>query len=63
LLTKNAPLAEIPKEKILITTLFYFNTIKNSLPDQWEDIKSFRLSHVVSLNALAMAGNEIISLT
>lgn len=61
LLTKNSPLAEIPKEKVLTIALFYFNTIKNLLPEQWDDIKSYRLSHIVSLNALAMAGNEIIN--
>lgn len=60
-LTKKSPLEEIPKEKVLSITLFYFNAIKDLLPEQWEDIKSYRLSHIVSLNALAIAGNEIIN--
>jgi len=60
LLIKNSPLNEIPKEKLLSISLFYFNSISDILPEEWKDNKSYRLSHVISLYALAMAGNEII---
>lgn len=61
LLTKNSLLEELPKEKLLSITLFYFESISKLLPEQWMDNKSFRLSHAISLYALAMAGNEIIN--
>lgn len=61
LLIKKSDLEEISKEKLLSTTLFYFDTISKILPEQWEDIKSYRLSHAVSLYALAIAGNVIIN--
>ncbi|MGW6234437.1 DGQHR domain-containing protein, partial [Peribacillus butanolivorans] len=41
--------------------LYYFNDIKNILPNQWSDYKKYRLTHIVCLNALSIAGNHIIS--
>lgn len=41
--------------------MFYFNKIKELFPEQWEDFKTYRLTHIVSLNALAIAGNEILN--
>lgn len=60
-LIKKSDLEDLPKEKILTISMFYFNAIKDVLPEEWEDFKSYRLTHIISLNALAMAGNEIIS--
>ncbi|MGE7587823.1 hypothetical protein [Peribacillus sp. NPDC101480] len=50
LLIKNTKIAELPKEKILNITLTYFNCIKELLP----------VTHIVCLNAFAIAGNIII---
>lgn len=61
LLIKKSDLEDLSKEKILSIALFYFNAIKNVLPEEWQDFKSHRLTHIVCLNALAMAGNEIIN--
>lgn len=61
LLIKKSDLEDLSKEKILSIVLFYFNTIKNLLPDKWDDTKSYRLTHIISLNALAIVGNEIIN--
>lgn len=61
LLIKKSDLEDLTKEKILSITLFYFNTIKEILPDKWEDNKTYRLTHIISLNALAIVGNEIIN--
>ncbi|USK68883.1 DNA sulfur modification protein DndB [Peribacillus asahii] len=61
LLIKKSDLEDLPKEKILSIALFYFNAIKDLLPDKWQDIKSYRLTHIISLNALSIAGNEIIN--
>lgn len=60
LLIKNTKIAELPKEKILNITLTYFNCIKELLPVEWSDYKQYRLTHIVCLNALAIAGNKII---
>ena len=61
LLTKKSDLAKLPKEKILNITMFYFNLIKELLPDEWEDYKNYRLTHITCLNALAIVGNELIN--
>lgn len=61
LLTKKSPLAKLPKEKVLNVALFYFNLIKELLPDQWDDYKNYRLTHITCLNALAIVGNDLIN--
>jgi len=61
LLTKKSDLAKLPKEKILNVTMFYFNLIKELLPDEWDDYKNYRLTHITCLNALAIVGNELIN--
>lgn len=61
LLTKKSNLAKLPKEKILNITMFYFNLIKELLPDEWDDYKNYRLTHITCLNALAIVGNELIN--
>jgi len=61
LLTKKSDLTKLPKEKILNITLFYFNLIKELLPDEWDDYKNYRLTHITCLNALAIVGNELIN--
>ena len=61
LLTKNSALVNLTKEKKLNLTLFYFNLIKELFPDEWDDNKLFRMTHITCLNALAIAGNKIIN--
>lgn len=61
LLIKKSDLAKLPKEKILNITMFYFNLIKELLPDEWDDYKNYRLTHITCLNALAIVGNELIN--
>ncbi|NHC43440.1 hypothetical protein G6549_26690, partial [Bacillus sp. MM2020_1] len=61
LLIKKSDLEDLPKEKILSISLFYFNAIKDKLPVEWNDIHSYRLAHIISLNALAIAGNIVIN--
>ncbi|MER2121412.1 MAG: DGQHR domain-containing protein [Solibacillus sp.] len=60
LLTNKSDLAKLPKEKILNISMFYFNLIKELLPDEWDDYKNYRLTHITCLNALAIVGNELI---
>lgn len=61
LLTKKSPLEKLSKEKKLNLCLFYFNTIKELFPDEWEDNSLYRMTHVTCLNALAIVGNQIIN--
>ncbi|WDU77712.1 DGQHR domain-containing protein [Lysinibacillus sp. G01H] len=61
LLTKKSNLTNLSKEKKLNLVLFYFNLIKELFPDEWDDNKLYRLTHITCLNALAIAGNQIIN--
>lgn len=61
LLTGKSQLEKLSKEKKLNLALFYFNLIKDLFPDEWDDNKLFRMTHVTCLNALAIAGNTIIN--
>lgn len=61
LLTKKSKLALLSKEKKLSLSLFYFNLIKELFPDEWEDNKLYRMTHITCLNALAIAGNTILN--
>ncbi|WP_142830081.1 DGQHR domain-containing protein [Planococcus soli] len=61
LITKKSELASLSKEKKLNVILFYFNIIKELFPDEWEDNKFYRMTHITCLNALAIAGNSILN--
>jgi len=61
LLTKKSTLDKLSKEKKLNLCLFYFNTIKELFPDEWDDNVLYRMTHITCLNALAIAGNNIIN--
>lgn len=61
LLTKNSALASLSKERKLNIALFYFNLIKELFPEQWDDNKLYRMTHITCLNALAIVGNKIIN--
>lgn len=61
LLTKKSELEKLSKEKKLNLCLFYFNLIKELFPEEWDDNKFYRITHITCLNALAIAGNKIIN--
>lgn len=61
LLTKKSDLEKLPKEKKLNLSLFYFSVIKELFPEEWNDKKLYRMTHITCLNALAIAGNKIIN--
>ncbi|WP_404356864.1 DGQHR domain-containing protein [Cytobacillus firmus] len=60
LLIKDSKLQDLPKEKILGISLFFFTTIKETLPEAWEDYTNFKLTHIVGLKALSLVGNEML---
>ncbi|UNT53834.1 hypothetical protein [Lysinibacillus capsici] len=41
--------------------MFYFNTIKELFPDEWDDNKLYRMTHITCLNALAIVANKVIN--
>ncbi len=61
LLTKKSVLEKLSKEKKLNLCLFYFNIIKELFPDEWDDNKLYRMTHITCLNALAIVGNKVIN--
>ncbi|MGA3674297.1 hypothetical protein [Lysinibacillus agricola] len=61
LLTKKSVLEKLSKEKKLNLCLFYFNTIKELFPDEWDDNKLYRMTNITCLNALAIVGNKVIN--
>lgn len=60
-LTMKSELENLSKEKKLNLALFYFNLIKELFPEEWENNKSYRLTHITCLNGLAIAGNKMIN--
>ncbi|MDX4024963.1 hypothetical protein QYP05_29825, partial [Pseudomonas aeruginosa] len=62
LLTKSEHVASLDKEEKLMLCLVYFNSIKEQFNKEWLNYKEYRLTHIVCLNALAIAGNEVFSI-
>ncbi|MBU5349139.1 DGQHR domain-containing protein [Paenibacillus lautus] len=61
LLTKPDEISSLSKEEKLTFSLVYFNVIKEQFNTEWLNYKEYRLTHIVCLNALAIAGAEIFS--
>ncbi|GJM72659.1 hypothetical protein HMSSN036_48750 [Paenibacillus macerans] len=59
--TKNSMVSHLPKEVKLHLALLYFNAIKETFYHQWIDYKGHRLTHIVCLDALSIAGSELIA--
>ncbi|MGC6587613.1 DGQHR domain-containing protein [Paenibacillus sp. Dod16] len=61
LLTKPKQISSLSKEEKLALSLVYFNAIKEQFNSEWLNYKEYRITHIVCLNALAIAGSEIFS--
>ncbi|PAD28719.1 hypothetical protein CHH60_23755 [Paenibacillus sp. 7523-1] len=61
LLTKSEAVNNLNKETKLTLGLVYFNAIKEQFNTEWLSYKEYRLTHIVCLNALAIAGAEILN--
>ncbi|GLX71424.1 DGQHR domain-containing protein [Paenibacillus glycanilyticus] len=59
LITKYEKVQALSKEEKLTLALVFFNTIKEQFNKEWLDYKDYRLTHIVTLNALAIAGSEV----
>ncbi|QCT04383.1 hypothetical protein E6C60_3675 [Paenibacillus algicola] len=63
LITKPGEISSLSKEEKLTLILVYFNAIKEQFNTEWLNYKEYRLTHIVCLNALAIAGAEIFLAT
>ncbi|PZE20500.1 hypothetical protein [Paenibacillus xerothermodurans] len=41
--------------------MVYFNAIKEHFTKEWSDYKEYRITHIVCLNALSIAGAQVFS--
>ncbi|CAN7201658.1 DGQHR domain-containing protein [Paenibacillus sp. LjRoot153] len=53
--------ASLSKDEKLMIVLVYFNAFKEHFNMEWLDYKEYRITHIVCLNALAMAGAVIFA--
>jgi DNA sulfur modification protein DndB len=60
LLTSDVKIASFSKEEKLNMALTYYNGIKENFVEEWNDYKAFKLTHIVSLDALSMAGSSVL---
>ncbi len=61
LLSKEPNISCYSKEEKLSMALQYFNAIKEMFSHEWLDYSGFRLTHIVCLDALSIAGSEVLS--
>lgn len=60
-LFKDRVLSAFSKEEKLSLAVFYFSNIKDMFPSEWMDYKGQRLTHIVCLDALSIAGTQVLS--
>ncbi|MEK4250344.1 hypothetical protein [Paenibacillus sp. FSL W7-1287] len=61
LLFKDRKLVVFPKEEKLSLAMFYFSRVKDMFPSEWMDYKGQKLTHIVCLDALSIAGAQVLS--
>lgn len=61
LLTKDPSVSTLSKEEKLAIALTYYNSIKEKYSDEWDDYNSFKLTHIVCLDALSIAGSRLLA--
>ncbi|WP_322922257.1 DGQHR domain-containing protein [Paenibacillus campi] len=58
---KEIDLIQFSKQEKLTLALYYFNSIREQYPNEWINYKEYKLTHIVSLDALALAGSKILN--
>lgn len=61
LLTKEPHVAGLSKEEKISVVLLFYRTVQELFPNDWLDYKGSRLTHIVCLNAVSMAGSQVLS--
>lgn len=52
----------VPREEKLMLALFYFNGVKEIFNKEWLDYGEYRITHIVCLHALAIAGADVLQI-
>lgn len=60
LLTRDPAVSALSKEEKLAIALTYFNSIKEKYSNEWDDYKNYKLTHIVCLDALSLAGSRLL---
>ncbi|MCK9859618.1 DGQHR domain-containing protein [Paenibacillus sp. ATY16] len=61
LLFKDRKLSVFSKEEKLSLAIYYFSQVKELFPSEWIDYKGQRLTHIVCLDALSIAGSQVLA--
>ncbi|NWL87478.1 hypothetical protein DMN77_07660 [Paenibacillus sp. 79R4] len=61
LLFRDRKLSVFSKEEKLSLAIFYFSQVKELFPSEWMDYKGQRLTHIVCLDALSIAGSQVLA--
>lgn len=54
-------ISTLPKQEKLIAALEYYSALKNIFPNEWADYKGSKLTHIVCIDALSIAGSQIVA--
>jgi DNA sulfur modification protein DndB len=60
-LTKPEHVAALTKEEKLSLAYSYYGAIKETFPNEWLDYKGYRITHIVCLDALSIAGASLMA--
>ena len=52
----------VPREEKLMLALCYFNGVKEIFNKEWLDYSEYRITHIVCLHALAIAGADVLQM-
>lgn len=61
-LTRNSRLAAFTKEEKLNLAMRFYSAIKELLPEDWADYKGSKLTHIVCIDALSIAGCHVLTM-
>ncbi|MNO35869.1 hypothetical protein D3C76_259260 [compost metagenome] len=60
LLTADYRISSLSKEEKLSIALTYYEAIQKKFTEEWSNYKEYRLTHIVCLDALSIAGHEVL---
>ncbi|WP_156510118.1 hypothetical protein [Paenibacillus macquariensis] len=60
ILTANYRISSLPKQDKLNISITYYDAIRQNFLTEWSDYKEYRLTHIVCLDALSLAGNKVL---
>ncbi len=61
LLMKHESINVLPKEEKMMLALTYYSAIRDRFIEEWKDYKAYRITHIVSIDALSIAGNYVLN--